>query len=120
MGGMQTSTLVLVLAAACGANSCSHTKPDAVRPTVSSVNTEVPAIPASTAEVRPRVDFATQVRPILESHCQPCHFSGGIMYERRPFDRPETIYALGEKLFGRIKDESEQRLIREFLSQGQE
>ena len=39
------------------------------------------------------------------------------MYERLPFDRPETIKKLGTKLFTRIKDEQEQRLIREFLSQ---
>jgi len=64
-----------------------------------------------------KVDFATQVRPILESRCTPCHFAGGKMYERLPFDRPETIKTLGTKLFTRIKDENEQRLIREFLSQ---
>jgi hypothetical protein len=39
------------------------------------------------------------------------------MYQRLPFDRPETIKTLGTKLFTRLKDESEQRLIREFLSQ---
>ena len=39
------------------------------------------------------------------------------MYERLPFDQPKTIHTLGEKLFPRIKDENEQRLIREFLAQ---
>ena len=39
------------------------------------------------------------------------------MYQRLPFDRPETIKALGTKLFTRIKDENEQRLLREFISQ---
>lgn len=39
------------------------------------------------------------------------------MYDRLPFDRPETIKTLGTKLFTRIKDEKEQRLIQEFLSQ---
>jgi hypothetical protein len=63
------------------------------------------------------VDFARQVRPILEGKCQPCHFNGGTMYERLPFDRPETIRTLGNKLFTRIKDESERRVIREFLAQ---
>ena len=68
--------------------------------------------PAST-----RVDFATQIRPIFQSSCQPCHFNGGAMYQRLPFDRPETIKSLGTKLFSRIKDEENRRLIREFLSQ---
>ena len=38
------------------------------------------------------------------------------MYERRPFDRPETITALGTKLFTRLKDQDEQQVIREFLA----
>ena len=64
-----------------------------------------------------RIDFATQIRPIFESSCQPCHFNGGTMYQRLPFDRPETIKSLGTKLFTRIQDENKRRLIREFLSQ---
>jgi hypothetical protein len=39
------------------------------------------------------------------------------MYERLPFDRPETIRQLGVKLFSRIKEENEQRILREFLAQ---
>lgn len=65
----------------------------------------------------PAIDFATQIRPIFESSCQPCHFNGGSMYQRLPFDRPETIKTLGTKLFTRIQDENKRRLIREFLSQ---
>jgi len=34
-----------------------------------------------------------------------------------PFDRAETIKTLGAKMFTRIKDENEQRLIRDFLAQ---
>ena len=39
------------------------------------------------------------------------------MYEKLPFDKPETITKLGTKLFTRIKDEDERRIIREFLSE---
>ncbi|MGI8917144.1 MAG: hypothetical protein ACR2H6_00990 [Pyrinomonadaceae bacterium] len=63
-----------------------------------------------------KIDFTTQVRPILE-RCQPCHFSGGKMYESLPFDRPETVTKLGEKLFSRIQKEDERKIIREFLAQ---
>jgi|SRR6267143_998625 len=66
-----------------------------------------------------KIDFATQIRPILEARCRPCHFSGGKVYQRMPFDRPETIKTLGTKLFTRIKDEKERQIIREFLSQNQ-
>jgi hypothetical protein len=64
-----------------------------------------------------RVDFDSQIKPILQSKCVPCHFNGGKMYEHLPFDRPETIKKLGDKLFTRIKDEEHRRLIREFLAQ---
>jgi hypothetical protein len=64
-----------------------------------------------------RPTFASDVRPILQSSCQPCHFQGGQMYEKLPFDKPETITKLGTKLFTRIKDEDQQRVIREFLSE---
>jgi hypothetical protein len=64
-----------------------------------------------------RPTFASDIRPILESRCQPCHFQGGQMYEKLPFDKPETITKLGTKLFTRIKNEEERRIIREFLSE---
>ena len=62
------------------------------------------------------VDFARDVRPILEKRCQPCHFTGGKMYDKLPFDRAETIDKLGTKLFTRIKKEEEQAVIRGFLA----
>lgn len=62
------------------------------------------------------VDFVRDVRPVLERRCQPCHFDGGKMYARLPFDRPETIHELGDRLFTRIKDKDEQAILREFLA----
>jgi len=41
-------------------------------------------------------------------------FSGD---DKMPFDKPETVTRLGEKMFTRIKDEKEQRLIREYLAE---
>ena len=70
-----------------------------------------------TAGNSPRVDFQTQIKPILEARCQPCHFSGGQMYKQLPFDRAETVTKLNTKLFTRIKNESERQLIRDFLAQ---
>jgi len=77
-----------------------------------------PAATASAkAESPARIDFATQIKPLLDPKCQPCHFNGGKVYATMPFDRPETIKTLGTKLFTRIKDEKQQQLIREFLAQ---
>jgi len=71
----------------------------------------------STTAIETKIDFATQIKPIFEARCQPCHFSGGKVYGRMPFDRAETIKTLNTKLFTRIKDEKERQLIRDFLAQ---
>jgi hypothetical protein len=62
-------------------------------------------------------DFEKEIKPIFQARCQPCHFEGGKVYEKLPFDKPGTITKLGTKLFTRIKDEKEQKLIREFLAE---
>jgi hypothetical protein len=72
---------------------------------------------AAVSSSNSKVDFAANVEPILKSKCQPCHFSGGKVYDKLPFDRPETIKTLGTKLFTRIHDENERKIIREFLAQ---
>ncbi len=65
----------------------------------------------------PDVEFERDIQPILEQRCQPCHFPGGQMHAKLPFDRAETIDRLGERLFTRIKKEREQELIRRYLAQ---
>ncbi|HEX7332186.1 MAG TPA: hypothetical protein VF290_11855 [Pyrinomonadaceae bacterium] len=75
--------------------------------------TSAEAAPAPKA----RVDFDTQVKPIFQSKCMPCHFTGGQMYDRLPFDKPSTIKKLGFKVFTRIKEENDRRLIEDFLTQ---
>jgi hypothetical protein len=81
----------------------------------STSSSEKPAPVSATTTAR--VDFPTQIKPMLEAKCQPCHFSGGKVYAKMPFDRPETIKTMGTKLFTRIKDENERQLIRDFLAQ---
>lgn len=67
-------------------------------------------------ESKPPASFKRDVRPILEKRCQPCHFEGGSMHEKLPFDKPGTIHKLGAKLFTRIRDEHERKVIRAFLA----
>ena len=62
------------------------------------------------------VNFEHDVRPILEQHCQPCHFQGGKMYAHLPFDKAATIDKLGTRLFTRIRKEDEQKVIRAYLA----
>lgn len=73
--------------------------------------------PVVSTAAKARVDFETQLKPIFKSKCMPCHFSGGKVYDRLPFDQPETIRKLGTRLFTRIKEENDRRLIEDFLAQ---
>ena len=75
------------------------------------------ATAAKASDTKARVDFDAQIKPMLQSKCMPCHFSGGQMYERLPFDKPATIKKLGTRLFTRIKEEDKRRLIEDFLAQ---
>jgi hypothetical protein len=111
---MRVCVLILALALASFDGACESARPGEVVPVLSGVGAPKPS-PSATPQTR--VEFDSQVRPILESRCTPCHFAGGTMHARLPFDRPETIRTLGTKLFTRIKDEKEQQLIRDFLTQ---
>lgn len=68
-------------------------------------------------EAAPAVDFQRDIQPILTARCQPCHFPGGVMYTRLPFDQAGTIRELGTRLFTRIRGEKEQALLKAFLAQ---
>lgn len=105
--------LAFVLGLALLPSTCAPARSPAFHPEIApaAAHSRVPAPSAP-----PPVDFQTRIRPILETRCRPCHFDGGIMYERLPFDRPETIRGLGDKMFTRIKDPQEQEALRAFLA----
>jgi hypothetical protein len=105
---------VPLLAAAAVCTTTRHTQTPALPAADRPSRTE--AAPASAAQQIPTPDFDRTVKPILEKNCRPCHFTGGVMYEKLPFDRAETIRTLGEKLFTRIKAPEEQAAIRAFLN----
>ena len=86
--------------------------------TTTSTRVDSQSLASATTASKPaaKPDFDREIKPILQK-CQPCHFPGGKVYDKMPFDKPETITRLGTKMFTRIKDEKEQRLIREFLDQ---
>lgn len=108
---MRTSMLMLALFLILGVVGYHHTR----RTSSSAVTQKLATLSFASTAAKP--DFETQIKPIFQARCQPCHFQGGKVYDKMPFDKPETINRLGEKLFTRIKDKEEQRVIREFLSQ---
>lgn len=104
----------LILTVVIGAAAWSFVKP------IEFLATGADEIRSSRVASMPRTakpNFDSDIKPIFQARCQPCHFQGGKVYDKLPFDKPETIIKLGTKLFTRIKDEKEQQKIREFLDQ---
>jgi hypothetical protein len=62
------------------------------------------------------IHFSSQIQPILVKNCSPCHFTGGKMYERLPFDKDTTIINHEVGVLRRIKGE-ENLLIKTFIQQ---
>ena len=63
------------------------------------------------------INYTAQVLPILQKKCTPCHFPGGKMYERMPFDNSQTIISHEAGVLKRFKDEQEIALIKQFIEQ---
>ena len=69
-----------------------------------------------TIKLEDTIQFAHQIQPILVKHCSPCHFTGGKMYERMPFDMDTTIINHEAGILRRIKGD-ESVLIKAFIQQ---
>ena len=63
------------------------------------------------------INFQTDILPIMKSRCNPCHFPGGKMYEKLPFDSAATITTHAQGILRRIKDETDQKMIRQFAEE---
>ena len=63
------------------------------------------------------INFTTHVQPILVKRCSPCHFPGGKMYTRLPFDHDTTIINHGERILGRIKTGDDNVILKNFIEQ---
>ena len=68
------------------------------------------------------IDFQKQIQPILEKRCNPCHFPGGKMYDKLPFDKAETMMNMEARptILKRIKEEEENKVIKEYFEQNEE
>jgi hypothetical protein len=78
----------------------------------SSPNVSVKTITA----LKDTIDFTKQIQPILIKNCSPCHFTGGKMYERMPFDKDTTIINHETGILKRIKGD-ENALLKTFIKQ---
>ena len=74
---MRGSTLILVLTLASSSNMCGLSESKVITPVsgpaASGLGMKKPAAKTSEATTV-KIDFATQVKPILEARCRSCHF----------------------------------------------
>ena len=71
--------------------------------------------PAATATPAARADtdlFRSTVRPVLLTHCAPCHEPGGKMYERLPFENPQVVADHRAGVLRRLKGEDREAVER--------
>ena len=69
------------------------------------------------SEMTDTVNYDRQVLPVLQKKCSPCHFAGGKMYEKMPFDNSLTILRHESGILKRFKDQAESALIKQFIQQ---
>ena len=82
---------------------------DVKRPVIASANRS----PVQTTDT---INFTNQIQPILLKNCSPCHFTGGKMYDRLPFDKDTTIINHEKGILKRIRGD-ENTLISSFIAQ---
>lgn len=63
------------------------------------------------------INFKTQIQPIFVRNCSPCHFPGGKMHEKLPFDTAVTILNNSTAILRRIKDVNEKKLVSDFVTE---
>lgn len=78
---------------------------------------DIPGVENEEKGVPPEINFETDILPIMKSQCNPCHFPGGKMYDKLTFDKASTIAAHAEGILRRIKDERDQKMIRQFAEE---
>jgi len=79
-------------------------------------NNSLPQKINSSKNLKDTINFTSQVKPILVEHCSPCHFPGGKMYERMPFDKDTTIINHETGVLKRLKGDNN-LVIKNFILQ---
>jgi hypothetical protein len=73
-----------------------------------------------TIKAKDTSSFVQDIEPILIKNCSPCHFPGGKVYSKMPFDAPMTIVGLKkERVLMRIKDENQKETVRKYIETNQ-
>jgi len=67
-------------------------------------------------EIKDSIQFTNHIQPIFIKNCSPCHFPGGKMYGKMPFDKDTTIINHQAAILKRIKGD-ENALLKTYFDQ---
>ena len=111
MTRLWTAAMAVTLAALLHTRDCARTSSSDTRAAVSPTATGPPtALPSPSPSPPPAATavpdlFAGSVRPILKTHCAPCHEPGGRLYDRLPFDDARVVSSHSPGILRRLKGE---------------
>jgi hypothetical protein len=63
------------------------------------------------------VTFKADVAPLLAEKCRPCHFKGGKVFDKLPFDDYKTVAKVGARLNTRLKGKDAE-LVSRWIARG--
>jgi hypothetical protein len=95
------------LLAACSARAVKRPAP---APTPTPAPPTATPVPSPTPS--PQAVFEQSIRPILSSHCAPCHEPGGKMYKKLPFDDLRVLASHSEGALRRLKGDDRDMFAR--------
>lgn len=62
--------------------------------------------------------FTQHLAPLLKENCTPCHFAGGKVFEKYPFDSYATVFRLRKKLGTRLKSPEQTAILSRWIETG--
>ena len=62
--------------------------------------------------------YQKNILPLLQANCNPCHFPGGKVYKKLPFDDSKTVVAHAKRLNTRLKQKEQQAIINGWVESG--
>ena len=62
--------------------------------------------------------FKRDIAPLLKNNCTPCHFAGGKVFAKLPFDDYATVRSKAKRLNTRLKEDGQKKIVDGWIASG--
>ena len=62
--------------------------------------------------------FNRDIAPLLKTNCMPCHFAGGKVYVKLPFDDYATVKSKAKRLNTRLQEDEQKKIVDGWIASG--